>query len=89
MATAIIAGASGLVGGHCLKALLLDDYYSGVLAFLRTPLTCQNPKPVVTRAMVHVAKGNFLGVHRYQSDMIASLGRVNGERELQGGGQWC
>ncbi len=29
--TALLVGATGLVGGHCLKRLLAEDVYSSVL----------------------------------------------------------
>ncbi|MFT5701467.1 MAG: hypothetical protein ACI8ZB_004362 [Desulforhopalus sp.] len=38
MRKALIVGASGLVGGHCLQALLDDDNYSEVTALVRKPL---------------------------------------------------
>lgn len=36
--TAIIAGASGLVGGHCLRRLLASGLHEQVIAFVRGPL---------------------------------------------------
>ncbi len=42
--TALIAGASGLVGGHCLSALLAEDGYGAVVALGRRPLPRQHPK---------------------------------------------
>jgi uncharacterized protein YbjT (DUF2867 family) len=42
--TALIAGASGLVGGHCLHELLNDAEYDRVLAIVRKPLRLSNPK---------------------------------------------
>jgi len=38
MRTALIAGASGLVGGECLKRLLADPDYERVVAIVRKPL---------------------------------------------------
>ncbi len=38
MKSALIIGASGLVGGHCLHALLATEYYSKVIALARKPL---------------------------------------------------
>jgi uncharacterized protein YbjT (DUF2867 family) len=41
---AILAGASGLVGGHCLSSLLESSDYHHVLALVRRPLDLQNSK---------------------------------------------
>jgi uncharacterized protein YbjT (DUF2867 family) len=38
MASAIVAGASGLVGEHVLRRLLADGHYERVVAFVRGPL---------------------------------------------------
>lgn len=44
MRTAIIAGASGLVGQACLRTLLSDDTYNVVVALVRRPLGSAHPK---------------------------------------------
>lgn len=44
--TALVAGASGLVGGHLLDALLEDARYREVLSLGRRPLPKQHPKLV-------------------------------------------
>ena len=44
MATALIAGASGLVGGHLLRELLAADEYDRVVAVGRRPLPASHPK---------------------------------------------
>ncbi len=36
--TAIVAGASGLVGGHCLRRLLASGLHEHVVAFVRGPI---------------------------------------------------
>ncbi len=41
---AVIAGASGLVGGECLRLLLLSDNYTQVIALVRRPLEISHPK---------------------------------------------
>ncbi len=41
---AVIAGASGLVGGECLHLLLDSERYDKVIAFLRRPLEFAHPK---------------------------------------------
>lgn len=42
--TALIAGASGLVGGQLLDALLNDDEYHQVIALLRRPISKTHPR---------------------------------------------
>lgn len=42
--TALIAGASGLVGSHCLRLLLQSKRYAKVIAIGRSPLPMQHPK---------------------------------------------
>ncbi len=42
--TALLAGATGLVGGLCLNYLLNEDSYSKVKIFLRRKLNISNPK---------------------------------------------
>jgi uncharacterized protein YbjT (DUF2867 family) len=42
--TALIAGASGLVGGHCLSFLLRSDRYDKVISLGRSPLPTSHPK---------------------------------------------
>jgi uncharacterized protein YbjT (DUF2867 family) len=40
--TALLLGASGLVGGHCLKLLLDDPFYDRVVTPVRRPLPVEN-----------------------------------------------
>ena len=42
--TALLLGASGLTGGHCLDYLLNDDHYNHVTALVRRPLPLEHPK---------------------------------------------
>ena len=42
--TVLVAGASGLVGGHLLQLLLSDDAYTRVVTFARRPLSVQYTK---------------------------------------------
>ena len=44
MKTALLLGASGLVGGHLLDQLLDDPRYGTVVALVRRPLDRQHPK---------------------------------------------
>jgi uncharacterized protein YbjT (DUF2867 family) len=42
--TALLAGATGLVGSHCLSQLLSDPAYGRVVAVVRRPLPLNDPK---------------------------------------------
>lgn len=42
--TALIAGASGLIGNHCLRFLLEDETYSSVVALVRKSLPVKHQK---------------------------------------------
>ena len=42
--TALLLGASGLVGGHLLRQLLESPHYAHVVAFVRRPLELNHPK---------------------------------------------
>jgi uncharacterized protein YbjT (DUF2867 family) len=42
--TAVLAGATGLVGRHCLDDLLTSPVYERVIAVVRRPLTLAHPK---------------------------------------------
>jgi uncharacterized protein YbjT (DUF2867 family) len=42
--TAVIAGATGLVGRHCLEALLASAHYGRVTAVVRRPLPRSDPR---------------------------------------------
>ncbi len=42
--TALVLGASGLIGGHCLDLLLQDEAYSQVIVLVRKPLPITHPK---------------------------------------------
>jgi uncharacterized protein YbjT (DUF2867 family) len=46
MDTALIVGATGLVGSHCLQALLASEDYRSVVALTRRPLDEQHPRLV-------------------------------------------
>jgi len=48
MDTALVVGATGLVGSHCLKTLLDSGIYERVVAFSRRPLGQQHPRLVET-----------------------------------------
>lgn len=43
----LLAGATGLVGGHCLRRLLADASFASVMALSRRPVEVAHPKLVV------------------------------------------
>lgn len=55
---ALLAGATGLVGGHCLGELLYDDAFSAVTVCARRPLESAAPK-----LTVHVVDFENLQAH--------------------------
>ena len=44
MKTALIFGATGLVGGHLTKLLLENDNYEKIKIFVRSEVNFNNPK---------------------------------------------
>jgi uncharacterized protein YbjT (DUF2867 family) len=44
MKTALVIGATGLVGSHCLQLLLADDSYNEVRVLARKPALLEHPK---------------------------------------------
>ena len=44
MKTAVIAGATGLIGKFCLSYLLMDKNYSKVIVISRRPFPMKDPK---------------------------------------------
>ena len=44
MRTALLLGASGLIGGHCLELLLRDEAYDQIIALVRKALPKNHPK---------------------------------------------
>ena len=64
MKTALIAGATGLVGKQCLYQLLESDQYSKVIALVRKPLNIKNTK--LTEVVV-----DFNQLTNYTAQMVA------------------
>jgi uncharacterized protein YbjT (DUF2867 family) len=62
--TALIAGASGLVGSYCLRLLLQSERYAKVIAIGRNPLPMQHPK--LEQLMV-----DFNRLDNYRHSLIA------------------
>ncbi len=69
---ALVAGATGLVGGQLLDLLLKDSYYEKVIAISRKPLALQNEKLVNV-----VSELNHIQEHKSQlkaDDVFCCLG---------------
>ena len=49
MKTALLFGASGLVGGHLLNELIKENYYSKIKIFVRSELKISDPKIKIIR----------------------------------------
>ena len=69
---AIVAGASGLVGGHCLRRLLASGLYEQVVAFVRGPLAFTN-KRLLQRTVDFDRLGRMSAFPRAQ-DVFCCLG---------------
>ncbi len=62
--TALIAGATGLVGGHCLEELLARDEYTRVVALTRRDLAVRHDKLVAVDV-------NFDRLREHRDDLVA------------------
>lgn len=71
--TAVVLGASGLVGGYCLKALVDDHDYTRVLTFGRRELPVQMTRAKVTQRVVDLA-GLTAEDFRGAQDVFSALG---------------
>jgi uncharacterized protein YbjT (DUF2867 family) len=71
--TAIVAGATGLIGNELVKYLLDDPYYGRVVALVRKKIQLEHPKLIQTitdyEDLEPVIKGDLAG-----SDLFCSLG---------------
>ena len=70
--TAIVAGASGLVGGHCLRRLLASGLHEHVVAFVRGPLNVTH-KRLEQRTVDYERLGRMSAFPRVQ-DVFCCLG---------------
>lgn len=72
MRTAVLAGATGLTGSHCLNALLEDERYGTVTALVRRPLTLAHPK--LRQVVIDFERlGEYAG-HIHGDDLFCCLG---------------
>jgi uncharacterized protein YbjT (DUF2867 family) len=68
--TAILAGATGLVGGHCLRVLLESPDYGRVIAVVRRPLSLAH-----ARLEQHIVNFDLLGeLDAAGADIFCALG---------------
>ncbi|HEX8474659.1 MAG TPA: oxidoreductase [Pyrinomonadaceae bacterium] len=70
--SALVVGASGLVGGHCLELLLTDDAYTEVVSLGRRRLTREHAK-----LKQHVVEFDNLGASKHLAkaqDVFCCLG---------------
>lgn len=81
MKTAIILGASGLVGSHLLKDLLESDYYQKVIAFARRDLGIQPDK--LTTHIVDFDKPDTYRSLVEGDDLFCCLGTTIGKAGSQ------
>ncbi len=70
--SALIAGASGLIGKHCLQFLLNDPNYSRVIAIVRTPIETIHPK--LEQKVIDFDELEMLGDSLYVDDVFCCLG---------------
>jgi uncharacterized protein YbjT (DUF2867 family) len=70
--TALLVGASGLIGGHCLRFLLEEPSYTRVTVLVRTPLTIVHEKLV--QHIVDFDDLEMFGELLYTDDVYCCLG---------------
>jgi uncharacterized protein YbjT (DUF2867 family) len=70
--TALLVGASGLIGGHCLQSLLTEPSYARVTVLVRTPLTMAHEKLV--QHIVDFDALEMFGELLYTNDVYCCLG---------------
>jgi uncharacterized protein YbjT (DUF2867 family) len=80
--TALLVGATGLVGGHCLRYLLADPEWVGVTTFARRRIALSNPK-LVARMVDFDRLGQLSGFPRV-SDVFCCLGTTIARAGSQG-----
>ena len=69
---AIVAGATGLVGGFCVKELLQNDAYSQVIILVRKPLDWKHPK--LKQIVVDFDRLEKIGGQLKAQDIFSCLG---------------
>ena len=72
--TALLVGASGLVGGHCLRLLLASGHYERVLAVVRSRLPTELYHPRLTEIIVDFARLGDFRRRLVADDVFCTLG---------------
>lgn len=80
--TAVMLGASGLVGGFCLKALVDDPDYTRVLTFGRKELPAQMTRAKVAQRVADLSTLSA-GDFRSAQDVFSALGTTIRKAESQ------
>lgn len=75
--TALIAGASGLVGGFCLQRLLKDERYGAVHSLVRSATPQQHPR--LSERVVDFGKLDQIGDFPAVDDVYCCLGTTIGK----------
>jgi uncharacterized protein YbjT (DUF2867 family) len=70
--TALLLGAGGLVGGHCLQLLLEDEAYAKVIIWVRKPLALRHSK--LEQAVVDFARLESHAEPANANDVFCCLG---------------
>jgi uncharacterized protein YbjT (DUF2867 family) len=70
--TALLLGAGGLAGGHCLQLLLEDEAYAKVIIWVRKPLALRHPK--LEQAVVDFARLESYAQQAKANDVFCCLG---------------
>ena len=72
--TALLAGASGLVGGHCLRLLLASKRYERVIAVGRSRLPAEFNHPRLTELVVDFSRLGDVRKRLVADDVFCALG---------------
>jgi len=72
--TALLAGASGLVGGHCLRLLLASTRYERVIAVVRSRLPTEINDPRLTELVVDFSRLGDVRKRLVADDVFCALG---------------
>lgn len=69
---ALVVGATGLIGGYCLQALLEDPTYTEVIALVRKPLLLTDPKLKTVKIKFDNLEHELSGIEAH--DVFCCLG---------------
>ena len=63
MKTALLFGATGLVGGHILNQLIQNDDYSKIKIFVRSSIQINNSK-------IEVIQTDFINLEKHKQQIV-------------------